>query len=140
MLVKKIQARVLALALLSLILASIACASASPAPSDSFGPDQKSAILVYFKVDATNAQINAFLDNVIGIPGKQPGEHDLLPGMGGINALACVQDHCGYSIDFFSTATQDERDTVKTRILASPIVFKMLENAIPSQVTSLDQP
>ena len=135
---KEWRTHIHALALVSLFSASIACGRATPAPPDAFGPDQRSAILVYFTVDATNAQINAFLDNVIGIPGKHPGEHDLLPGMGGINALPCVQDHCGYSIDFFSTATQDERNNVKTRILASPIVFKMLENAVPSQVTNLD--
>ena len=60
--------------------------------------------------------------------------------MSSLSALPSVQDHEGYAIDFWSTATSAERNNVKMRILSSPLVFKLLENAIPSQITSLDQP
>jgi len=78
--------------------------------------------LIYFTVDATSPQIYDFVANVIDQPGERPGEMALSPGMAGLNALQSVQGHAGYSVDFLPTATQDERNAVKTRAQASPIV------------------
>ena len=128
------------IAMLTLLTFTNACGRMSLAPRDVAGIDHKSAFLIYFNLHATDQQILDFVDNVISMPGKNPGETALLPGMSGLDALPSVQDHEGYAVDLWSTATSSERNDVKARILASPLVFKLLENAIPSQVTSLDQP
>jgi hypothetical protein len=96
--------------------------------------------LVYFKVDATNDQINDFWRTVVGIPGKNPNESDLLPSIAGVTAISDVQGHAGVAVDFWKSASQADRAAVRSKVLASPIVFKVLENSAPDSVKDLNQP
>jgi hypothetical protein len=124
----------------SLLVALIACNWTAYGPRDVAGPDQRSDLLAYFKKDATNEQIKDFWHTVIGTPGSTPDETRLLPGMRGVMTIYNVQGYEGVAVDFWSTATQNERDAVKARVLASSIVFKVLEHTIPNEVTILEQP
>jgi hypothetical protein len=48
-----------------------------------------------------------------------------------------VEDHEGVAINFFTNATEAQREQLKSNINASPVVFKALENVAPADVKNL---
>src|SRR5437660_4096307 len=102
----------------------------------SIGPDVQYGLAVYFKPDTTHDQIESFLDEVPMYPTKDG--HWTRPGVSGILRLAAVQGHEAVAIGFFPNATQAERDDIKSRVRASPVVYKVLENVVPQNIKKLD--
>jgi len=100
------------------------------------GPDVQYGLVVYFKSDATHDQIETFWDEVPMYPTN--GGHWTRPGVSGVLRVAAVQGHEGIAIGFFPNATQAERDDIKSRVRASPIVYKALDNVVPMNVKKLD--
>ena len=98
------------------------------------GPGVKADLVVFFKSDATNDQIYAFATKTIADPAERG--YQSLPGMS-TTLLVSVDRHQGYAISFFPEATAAQRKYVRSRIDASPLVFKVFENVAPKDITSL---
>ena len=98
------------------------------------GPDVQANLVVFFKTDATADQIYTFAKETIGNPTDRG--YESLPGMR-TTLLVSVDGHKGYAITFFPEATEAQRRYVRTRVDASPLVFKVVENVIPDEIKTL---
>lgn len=127
--------RILPLALWLLILL-ISCGW-SWGPRDVVGPDVRAGMLIYFKQETREEDIGRFWNLVLSTPDPRGG-YQLLPGISGLMGGGTVQGHQSMRVDFWTDATQEQRDEIKARVLASPLVYRVLENTIPSSVTQLD--
>jgi hypothetical protein len=107
-----------------------------------WGTHLESDFIVYFEQSATNDEINEFLRTVTGIPRPEqgPDASDLLPEIGGISAVAAVDDHRGYAIRLWPDVAQSTREALKAKILESPIVYVVLENTVPDEIKELPTP
>lgn len=115
----------------------------SPEPRrDVFSPSQRSDLIVYFSETATNGEINQFLHTVVGIPRPEedPSSTELLPEIARIGAWVPIDNHEAYIIDLRSNVSKAKREELKARIWQSPIVYVILEDAIPSQIVKLPTP
>jgi hypothetical protein len=97
-----------------------------------FGPDVPSSLVLLFKSGASNNDINSFLETVIGVPDPRGG-HALLPGLQSIQAVR-VGSHEGYALDFFSSATQQQKNDARARASGSQFVWRVFDNIAPSKI------
>jgi hypothetical protein len=125
------------------ILATIWLAMLLSACSGSWGPrdvadsNNRADLLIYFKKETRDEEIEHFWTKaVLSIPDARGGFH-LLPGISGVMGNPSVTEHQSLRVDFWANATQTQRAEVKRRVLASPLVFTILEDTIPSSVTQL---
>ena len=93
-------------------------------------------IVVIFKSDASNQQINLFLETVISQPDSRGG-HAHRPGVGGIRSTR-VGGYQGYVISWARSGTAADRKEVRGRIDRDPIVCKVFENVEPSAISPSD--
>ena len=98
------------------------------------GPDVKADLVVFFKTGATADEIYTFAKETIANPTDRG--HTSLPGMRE-TLLVSIDGHQGYAIRFFPNATDAQRKHVRSRIDASPLVFKVMENVVPNDIKSL---
>lgn len=98
--------------------------------------DSKTDIVVYLKRDVTNEEVQRFWDEVVGNP-TGPTSSELLPGISGVMATKDVEGHQAIAVEFWSYATQEQREYVMSRILDSPLVYTVLEDVAPSEVETL---
>jgi hypothetical protein len=96
------------------------------------GPDVKHELVIFFKPDTTHDQIENFWAEVLSYP-TQSG-HWTRPGIGGILRLFPVQGYEAVAVTFFPSATQAEREDIKSRVHASPIVYKVMEDVVPQNI------
>jgi hypothetical protein len=96
------------------------------------GPSVKADLVVFFKSDATDGQIYNFATRTISDP-KDGGDWPL-PGIQTTLHLLAIDGHEGEAITFFPEATEAQRKYVRSRIDSSPIVFKVMENVVPSGI------
>ena len=106
------------------------------APRQEWSVDDKTDLVVYLKKDATNAEESEFWHEVVGNP-TGPTSFELLPGISGVMASRAVDGHRAIAIEFWSYATQEQREYVMSRILDSPLVYTVLEDVAPSEVETL---
>ncbi len=99
------------------------------------GPGVKADLVVFFKADATDEQIYKFATETISDP-KQGGYWPL-PGIWTTLHLLAIDGHEGEAITFFPEATEAQRKYVRSRIDSSPIVYKAMENVVPSDIKKL---
>jgi hypothetical protein len=95
--------------------------------------------LIYFKKETREEDVMRFWDIVLSTPDPRGG-FQLLPGISGVMVNDSVQGNQSLRVDFWSSATPAQRAEVKARVLESPLVYKILEDTIPSSVTRLDDP
>lgn len=95
------------------------------------GPDVKADLVVFLKKETTDDQINTFVQETIG--DRADRGYRSLPGMRR-TLLVLVDGHKGYAITFFQDATDAQRKYVRSRIDASPLVFKVIENVAPDDI------
>lgn len=101
------------------------------------GPQVRTNLLIFFKVDATHQQIEDMWNQVLATPDDQGG-FKLLSGVCGIAKSETVQRHESIAVDYCPNVTEAEREAVKARIHTAPIVFKVLEDVIPAQAKSVE--
>ena len=106
------------------------------APRQEWSVDSKTDNVVYFNKDVTNEEVQQFWDEVVGNPTGATSS-ELLPGISGVMATKDVDGHRAIAIEFWSYATQEQREYVMSRILASPLVYTVLEDVAPSEVETL---
>jgi hypothetical protein len=96
----------------------------------SFGGSEKASFVVVFKDDATPKEVLQFIDGRLGV--ESPKGTDLLPGFNAIVNVG-VEDHVAYAV-YMHRASSEERQMVKGRMLAEPIVLAAFEDVAPEHV------
>jgi hypothetical protein len=93
-------------------------------------------IVVIFKNDTSNQQINVFLKTVISQPDPRGG-HAHRAGVGGIRSTR-VGGYQGYVISWARSGTAADRNDIRGRIDRDPIVCKVFESVEPSTISPSD--
>ncbi|MEP6706493.1 MAG: hypothetical protein ABJC05_03180 [Pyrinomonadaceae bacterium] len=129
----------LLLAVHSLALLSLACPRGGSGQPEMrrIGPDVPASLVMYFKKDVTNAQISAFDKEVLSRPHPEGRGDYQAPGVQS-TLLVSTQGHQGYAITFFPNATDQQRQSLRNAMKASPLVYKVFENVTPADVKTLD--
>lgn len=99
--------KVFAVALFLVLLGSV-CRSQVSNEMIKSSPDQKVAIVLYFKKDTKNEDINYFLENVIGKNREDGRGHNLLEGMQGTFTVR-TQDYEGCAIELRRNVTKNAK-------------------------------
>jgi hypothetical protein len=101
-------------------------------------PNEKADLVVYFKPHATDEQIYHFITHVVSTPDPEGRGYHPLEGISLTSLSAEGCDYKSYAISFFPDATMKQRDRVKVAARSSPIVYKVLQDAMPRDVKKLD--
>jgi len=94
------------------------------------GGAEKAAFVVVFKHDAPPKEVFRFIEGRLGV--ESPNGNYLLPGINAIVEVG-VEDHEAYAV-YMNRASAQERQIVKDRMLAAPIVLTVFEGVVPEQV------
>jgi hypothetical protein len=102
------------------------------------GPTKNTNLVLFFKKDTTHEQIEAFKDTVLSKPspyGPNTG-HDLPDGVASdFRLLNCSYE--GVGVNFSTDATPEQKEQLKKAIRESPIIYKIYENVVPSEIKDL---
>ena len=93
------------------------------------GPDVQTII---HKKSATDEQIAKFWEEGVSRPDPRGG-HWPLDGVAGMTRLN-IQGHVATAIDLRADISQGQRDEIMSAINSSPIVYKVMEDVIPSEI------
>jgi hypothetical protein len=125
--------------LLLLPIVLLGCTQPQPEkPREITGINYSANLLIFFKLDATDDQIMYFWDEVLGTPRKDGRGINHKPGINGVTASVSVDGHRSVTVSFWPTATSEEKSRVVRDVMASPIVFKVLTDTVPSSVKSIE--
>lgn len=103
------------------------------------GPGQPADVVYLFKEGTTWEQILDFQRTVTGIPDENGTGYAALPGeMSGVAVR--VRGHDAEAIRFKPNATIEEKTLYKGRLAASPLIYAVYENVIPSRITASSIP
>ena len=102
------------------------------------GPGVRADFVIYFKTGATDAETNLFYKDVLSRPSPDGRGYSNPQGVRTILRLSEVQGHEGVAVTFFPAATTDQREALKRAIKASPVVYKVLVDKVPADVTKID--
>jgi len=100
------------------------------------GPDVKADLVIFFKLEATDDQIETFWQETLSV--KSNKGYWSRPGVLEILRLLPVQNHEGLAVTFFPNSTPAERDDIKARVKSSPLVYRVLEDVVPLDIKSLE--
>ena len=100
------------------------------------GPDERSAIVFFFKKDVAVNDQTKFLDEVLSIQLDYNRGRDFLPGMKSTFGVR-VQGFEGFAINFLRGSTEEQKIEVIRRLQESPLVYKIYRNAVPNEIDDL---
>ena len=100
------------------------------------GPNDPASVVLFFKKDTTYEQREAFDKTILSYPHPEGKGYYLQPGIAS-TLYVRNSDYEGYAIQFSTDATSEQRERLKRSIRESPIVYKVYENVIPSQIRDL---
>jgi ketosteroid isomerase-like protein len=103
-----------------------------------FGPDVKANLVIVFKSDVTDAQVEDFRRNVLQIATANEGERKYMSGIRQYLRALPIQNHNAIALTFHEGIAQAQRDEIMKRIKSSSLVYKVFENIAPAEV-KLDQ-
>jgi hypothetical protein len=93
-------------------------------------------LVILFKSDATEDQINNFWDETLST--RQGTGSWPRPGTSGIARIGYVQGHVVVAVSFSPSATEAQREDIKSRVKSSPIVYKVMENVPQSKIDKIE--
>jgi hypothetical protein len=99
------------------------------------GPEVKADLFVIFKTTATAEQVYKFSNETISDP-KTVGLGRYLGSMKFFMSTSTAARRTRFP--FLPNASDDQRKYVRSRIDSSPIVYKVMENVVPSDVKKVD--
>lgn len=113
-----------------------------PGRRDVWSTALPSDLIVYFTESASDEEIIEFNVTVVGIPIPEGGSgaHSLLPEISGVTRVSEVAGHQGYAIGLWPNVSDLAKQEVIDRIWTSPIVYAVLEDVAPADVTTLPAP
>lgn len=117
-------------------LVSVACSPSRPAREIS-GINYSTNLLILFKTEVTDSQIEEFLYSTLMKPHSRSG-YQMQDGIYGIARIRSIPNHQGLAVDFTNISTESQREAIKARVKESPLVLKVLENVIPAQVEKIE--
>jgi hypothetical protein len=82
---------------------------------------------VLFKTGVTEEQIDAFMTGTLATERSDGRGYEHLPALRETVRLSAVDGHEVVGFGFFDNATDEQREQVYSRIISSPIVFKLIE-------------
>ena len=103
-----------------------------------FGPDVKANVVIVFKLDVTDEQVEGFRRNVLQITTSNESERKYLPGIRQYLRVLPIQKHNAVALTFHEDITQPLREEIMKRAKSSPLVYKVFEDVAPADVV-LDQ-
>jgi hypothetical protein len=124
--------------LLVLCLQTISCYQQSDKLIEMGGPSKNTNLVVFFNKGVSHEQIKTFYDDILSKPspyGKNTG-YDLQDGMASRFRLL-NGNYEGVGINFSTDVTPEQRERLKKNIRESPIVYKVYENVVPSEIKDL---
>ena len=100
-------------------------------------PEVGAELVFFFKKGTTSDEIFQFGRTVTGIPNpnNNTGFSDLPGIMTGVRVI--INGFEGEAINFKPNATEEEKAFVKKRVSESPLVYKVYENVVPSEIKDL---
>ena len=101
-------------------------------------PDGVANLVIIYKKDVKDEQIEYFLNNVLAHPLADGRGNESLPAIGFEGRLRDIQGYDATAIAYHSYATPEQREEVKRAALSSPIVYKVLENVVPSKIKRIE--
>lgn len=101
-------------------------------------PNGVANLVIVYKKEATNEQIEYFLGNVLAHPRADGRGEELLPAIGLQVRLRNIDGYEATAIAYHSYATPEQRNEVKRAALSSPIVYKIFEDVVPSQIKKIE--
>jgi hypothetical protein len=99
-----------------------------------FNVDSKVELLFFFKKDSSKERQDYFYDNILMKPVQ--GGHWMRDGVQGAFGID-EHGYKGFGITFCPDATQEQREDIKKRLAESPLVYKVYENVVPSEIKDL---
>jgi len=88
------------------------------------GPSKRTDLLIFFKQDTSNAEVNAFLQNVLNMEAYEVAFR-----------FRVIRDgHEGVGVNFSTDATAEQREQLKRNVSLSPIVHRVYEDVVPNEV------
>jgi len=102
-------------------------------PMVRFGPEIPANLVVLFRDDATDLQIETFAETNIAVPHSGGGGTDLLPGLQSLLKVE-VAGHQGYALQFSRSASAEQRAKVRRRVQSAPITWRVFENVAPRSI------
>jgi hypothetical protein len=128
-------------ALYSLVSAALALCSVGctqrPLATTAFGPNEKASLAIYFNIGTTNADVENFNEKVLFEPSSSGVGSGLKPGLCLYSVLPTSEGHLAISVNYCANATADQKSSLEKAITASPNVFRVLHDIIPSQAKSI---
>lgn len=97
-----------------------------------FGPESPANLVVLFRIDARDGQIESFAETVVAVPNPGGGT-DLLPGLQSLDKVR-VGGHGGYALRFTRTASPEQRAEVRRRVQSVPLTWRIFENVAPEKI------
>jgi hypothetical protein len=102
----------------------------------SFGPDQKSSVVIYFRKGITNQQVEDFHSAVLEVPTRQSPGHGLPAFVQTYFRLRPMQanGHEGIALNFLGNTSAEKVSAYLTAIKADPRVEKVFLDTSPNSI------
>ncbi|MCI0563412.1 MAG: hypothetical protein MN733_33470 [Nitrososphaera sp.] len=95
-------------------------------------------LVIVYKKGVTDEQIEYFLNNVLSHPRADGRGYEMLPAIGSLARLRNIQGYEATSIAYHSYATPEQREDVKRTASSWPMVYKILEDVVPSRIEKIE--
>ena len=95
-------------------------------------------MVVYLKANVTEKEIESFWNETLST--REDTGSRTRPGISGITRQAIVDGHEVIVVSYFPTATDAERDDIKSRVASSGIVYKLLEKVPSAEIENMLRP
>ncbi len=103
-----------------------------------FGPDVKANLVIIFKSDVTDDQVENFRRDVLQVTTPNEGERKYISGIRQYLRVLPIEKHNAIALTFHEDITQPQREEIMRRVKSSPLIHKVFEDIAPADV-KLDQ-
>lgn len=103
-----------------------------------FGPEVKASLVIVFKPDVTDEQVEDFRRSVLQVTTSNETERKYLSGIRQYLRVLPIQKHNAIALTFHDDIAQAQREEIMKRVKSSPLVYKVFEN-IASVDVKLDK-
>lgn len=99
-----------------------------------FGPEVKASLVIVFKPDVTDEQVEGFRRSVLRVATSNETESNYLSGIRQYLRVLPIQKHNAVALTFHEDIAQAQREGIMKRVKSSPLVYKVFENIAPVDV------
>jgi ketosteroid isomerase-like protein len=99
-----------------------------------FGPEVKASLVIVFKSDVTDNQVEDFRRDVLQVLSSDESERNYLSGIREYLRSLPIEKHEAVAITFHKDITNEQRSAIIDRVKSSPLVLKVFEDIAPASV------